>query len=128
MQLAKNVIDIGLSINTRAEPRFWQQDAGVRFDHVQPIRSGQKQYRHDAHGLRLPNHHVELLPDAAPSGYRELIGAMASRRQSAWSILMATAFAWCRGHDGVTGIAVAAAVRDLATHCSSHGDILGFAG
>src|SRR5690242_14610060 len=77
MQLAKNVIDIGLSTND-LEPmlRFWQQDAGLRFDHVLPIRRGQKQYRHDAHGSVIKlNHHVEALPDAAPSGYRELITA-----------------------------------------------------
>jgi len=49
MQLAKNVIDLGLSTNN-LEPmlRFWQQDAGLRFDHVLPVRRGQKQYRHDA--------------------------------------------------------------------------------
>ncbi|MHC2436429.1 hypothetical protein [Bradyrhizobium sp. USDA 4451] len=77
MQLAKTVIDIGLSSN-HLEPmlRFWQQDAGLRFDHVQPIRRGQKQYRHDAHGSVIKlNHHVEPLPDAPPSGYRELIVA-----------------------------------------------------
>lgn len=41
MQLAKNVIDIGLSTNN-LEPmlRFWQQDASLRFDHVLPIRRG----------------------------------------------------------------------------------------
>jgi len=49
MQLAKNVIDLGLSTNN-LEPmlRFWQQGAGLRFDHVLPVRRGQKQYRHDA--------------------------------------------------------------------------------
>jgi lactoylglutathione lyase len=49
MQLAKNVIDLGLSTNN-LEPmlRFWQQDAGLRFDHVLPVRRGQKQYRLDA--------------------------------------------------------------------------------
>jgi hypothetical protein len=30
--------------------RFWQQDVGLRFDHVLPVRRGQKQYRHDALG------------------------------------------------------------------------------
>ncbi|WFU62130.1 hypothetical protein [Bradyrhizobium brasilense] len=45
------MIDVGLSFND-LEPmlRFWQQEAGLRFDHVQPIRRGQKQYRHDAQG------------------------------------------------------------------------------
>src|SRR5216684_2409899 len=79
MQLAKNVIDFGLSTNN-LEPmlRFWQQDAGLRFDHVLPVRRGQKQYRHDALGSVIKlNHHVEPLPAAAPSGYRELIIARA---------------------------------------------------
>ena len=51
MLLAKNFIDVGLSTNN-LEPmlRFWQQDAGLRFDHVLPVRHGQKQYRHDALG------------------------------------------------------------------------------
>jgi predicted SnoaL-like aldol condensation-catalyzing enzyme len=41
MQLAKNVIDIGVSTNN-LEPmlRFWQQDVGLRFDYVLPVRRG----------------------------------------------------------------------------------------
>lgn len=130
MQLAKTVIDVGLSSNN-LEPmlRFWQQDAGIRFDHVQPIRRGQKQYRHDAHGSVIKlNHHVELLPDAAPSGYRELIiardGVVTPQRMvdpdGNRVCLVAP------GHDGITQIAVTMAVRDLATHCRFYGDILGF--
>ncbi len=75
MQLAKSVIDVGLSTNN-LEPmlRFWQQDVAVRFDHVLPVRRGQKQYRHDEQGSVIKlNHHAEPLPEAAPSGYRELI-------------------------------------------------------
>src|ERR1700732_4598805 len=75
MQLAKNVIDVGLSTNN-LEPmlRFWQQDAGLRFDHVLPVRRGQKQYRHDAQGSVIKlNHHADSLPAAAPSGYRAVI-------------------------------------------------------
>jgi hypothetical protein len=54
--------------------RFWQQDVAVRFDHVLPVRRGQKQYRHDEQGSVIKlNHHAEPLPEAAPSGYRELI-------------------------------------------------------
>jgi len=132
MQLAKNVIDIGLSTNN-LEPmlRFWQQDAGVRFDHVQPIRRGQKQYRHDAHGSVIKlNHHVEPLPDAAPSGYRELMIAR-DGVETPKRMVDPDGNGVCLvppGHDGVTGIAVAVAVRDLATHCRFYGDILGFAG
>lgn len=131
MQLAKNVIDIGLSTNN-LEPmlHFWQQDAGLRFDHVLPIRRGQKQYRHDAHGSVIKlNHHVEPLPDAAPSGYRELIvareGVTAPQRMAdpdGNSVCLVAP-----GYDGITQIAVAMAVRDLAAHRRFYGDILGFA-
>ena len=75
MQLAKSVIDVGLSTNN-LEPmlRFWRQDAAVRFDHVLPVRRGQKQYRHDEQGSIIKiNHHAEPLAEAAPSGYRELV-------------------------------------------------------
>ncbi|MCP3417027.1 VOC family protein [Bradyrhizobium brasilense] len=130
MQLAKNVIDVGLSFND-LEPmlRFWQQEAGLRFDHVQPIRRGQKQYRHDAHGSVIKlNHHVEPLPDVAPSGYRELIiaraGVDAPQRMAdpdGNSVCLVPP-----GHDGITQIAVMLAVRDLAAHRRFFGDILGF--
>ena len=85
MQLAKNVIDVGLSTNN-LEPmlRFWQQDVAVRFDHVLPVRRGQKQYRHDEQGSVIKlNHHAEPLPEAAPSGYRELIIAREGLREAA---------------------------------------------
>ena len=75
MQLVKSVIDVGLSTNN-LDPmlRFWQQDAAIRFDHVLPVRRGQKQYRHNEQGSVIKlNHHAEPLPEAAPSGYRKLI-------------------------------------------------------
>ncbi|MGN8550071.1 VOC family protein [Bradyrhizobium sp. 13971] len=108
--------------------RFWQQDAGLRFDHVQPIRRGQKQYRHAQGSVIKLNHHVEPLPDAAPSGYRELIIARAGVETPQHMhdpdgnrvCLVAP------GHDGITQIAVAMAVRDLAAHRRFYGDILGF--
>ena len=91
MQLAKNVIDIRLSTNN-LEPmlRFWQQDVAVRFDHVLPVRRGQKQYRHDEQGSVIKlNHHPERLPEAAPSGYRVSIGSgsgppIGSKRDPVW--------------------------------------------
>jgi catechol 2,3-dioxygenase-like lactoylglutathione lyase family enzyme len=131
MQLAKNVIDIGLSTNN-LEPmlRFWQQDAAVRFDHVLPVRRGQKQYRHDEQGSVIKlNHHVEPLPEAAPSGYRELIIAREGLQTSQRMIdpdgnrvrLVPP------GHDGVTQIGIAMRVRSLGEHRKFYGDILGFA-
>jgi hypothetical protein len=73
MLLAKNVVDVGLSTNN-LEPmlRFCQQDAGLRFNQILPVRRGQKQYRYDADGSVIKlNHHLDPLPEAAPSGYRD---------------------------------------------------------
>jgi catechol 2,3-dioxygenase-like lactoylglutathione lyase family enzyme len=131
MQLAKNVIDVGLSTN-QLEPmlQFWRQDAGLRFDHVLPVRRGQKQYRHDARGSVIKlNHHRDPLPDAASSGYRELVIAREGVEQPRAMIdpdgnrvrLVPP------GHDGITQIAVAMAVRSLSEHRKFYGDILGFA-
>ena len=77
MQLAKPRVDIGLNTNN-LEPMlaFWQNEAGIPFDHVLPIQSGLKQHRHDALGSVLKiNHYRETLPDTPPSGYVELLVA-----------------------------------------------------
>jgi lactoylglutathione lyase len=131
MHLAKNVIDVGLLTNN-LEPmlRFWQQDVGFRFDHVLPVRRGQKQYRHDAHGSVIKlNHHAEPLPEAAPSGYRELIvareGLQKPRRMvdpDGNRVRLVPL-----GCDGITQLAVAMGVRSLSEHRRFYGDILGFA-
>jgi catechol 2,3-dioxygenase-like lactoylglutathione lyase family enzyme len=75
MQLAKPCIDIGLATNN-LQPmlRFWQDEAGVAFDHRLPIRRGMDQYRHDLAGSVLKiNHLADPLPASSPSGYRELL-------------------------------------------------------
>src|SRR6266705_395624 len=128
MQLAKSVIDVGLSTND-LEPmlRFWQQDVAVRFDHVLPVRRGQKQYRHDEQGSVIKlNHHAEPLPDAAPSGFRELIiareGLQKPRRMvdpDGNRVQLVPP-----GYDGVTQIAVAMGVRSLSEHRRFYGDSL----
>ena len=131
MQLAKSVIDVGLSTNN-LEPmlRFWQQDAAVRFDHMLPVRRGQKQYRHDEQGSVIKlNHHTEPLPEAAPSGFRELIIAREGLREPRRMVdpdgnrvqLVP------KGFDGVTQLGVAMGVRSLGEHRRFYGDILGFA-
>ena len=131
MQLAKKVIDVGLSTNN-LEPmlRFWQEDAGLRFDQVLPVRRGQKQYRHDAQGSVIKlNHHTEPLPGAAPSGYRELI--IAREGVQAPRLLFDPDGNRVRlvppGHDGVTQLAVVIGVRSLSEHRRFYGDLLGFA-
>ena len=131
MQLAKNVIDIRLSTNN-LEPmlRFWQQDVAVRFDHVLPVRRGQKQYRHDEQGSVIKlNHHPERLPEAAPSGYRELMIARDGLQKPLRMVdpdgnrvqLVPPGF------DGVIQLGVAMGVRSLREHRRFYGDILGFA-
>jgi lactoylglutathione lyase len=131
MQLAKNFIDIGLSTN-HLEPmlRFWQQDAALRFDHVLPVRRGQKQYRHDEQGSVIKlNHHEAPLPEAARSGYRELMiareGLQKPRRMvdpDGNRVQLVPP-----GHDGITQLAVSMGVRSLSEHRRFYGDILGFA-
>ncbi len=130
MQLAKDVIDVGLSTNNLGPMlRFWQQDVGLRFDHVLPVRRGQKQYRHDALGSVIKlNHHVEALPAAAPSGYRELIIAregvttprtMVDPDGNRMRLVPP-------GHDGITQLALTMGVRSVSEHRRFYGDILGF--
>ena len=68
MNLAKPYVDIGLNTNNLgAMLDFWQNQAGLKFDHVLPIRKGMQQHRHDAlgsvvkinhHANRFPSHHL----------------------------------------------------------------------
>jgi catechol 2,3-dioxygenase-like lactoylglutathione lyase family enzyme len=131
MLLAKNAVDVGLSTNN-LEPmlRFWQQDAGLRFDQILPVRRGQKQYRYDADGSVIKlNHHMDPLPEAAPSGYREVIIAREDVDDPCPMVdpdgnrvrLVPL------GHDGVTQLGIAMGVRSLSEHRRFYGDILGFA-
>src|SRR6186997_119437 len=75
MKLAKPRIDIGLRTNN-VQPllNFWQKEIGVPFDHLLPIRKGQKQHRHDLLGSVLKiNELADPIPDRPRSGYRELL-------------------------------------------------------
>jgi catechol 2,3-dioxygenase-like lactoylglutathione lyase family enzyme len=131
MQLAKNVIDVGLSTSL-LQPmlQFWQQDAGVPFDHVLPVRRGLKQYRHQEQGSVIKlNHHRVPLREAPPSGYRELIiaregtaGAQQLVDPDGNGVRLATP-----GHEGVTQIGLVMSVRNLDRHRRFYGDILEFA-
>ena len=79
--------------------------------------------------VRSSSSYAEPLPEAAPSGYRELIIAREGLRQPQRMVdpdgnrvqLVPG------GYDGVTQIAVAMAVRSLGAHRTFYGDILGFA-
>jgi catechol 2,3-dioxygenase-like lactoylglutathione lyase family enzyme len=129
MKLAKPQVDIGLSTND-PDPMlaFWQNTVGLRLDHVLPIRRGQNQHRHDAMGSVVKiNHHADPLPDAAPSGYRELIiarpGCTAPQTQhdpDGNRVGLVPP-----GHDGVRQIGIRLAVRDLDAHRRFYRDALG---
>ena len=75
MNLAKPRVDIGLNTNRlEAMLAFWRGEIGVPFDHVLPIRKGQKQHRHDLLGTVLKINHFEApLPDAPRAGYNEVL-------------------------------------------------------
>jgi lactoylglutathione lyase len=131
LKLAKPQVDIGLATNN-LEPMlaFWQGTVGLKLDHVLPVRRGQKQHRHDAAGSVVKiNHHVEPLPEAPPTGYRELILAQPSRAAP----LALTDPDGNRvslvppGHDGIRQIGIRLAVRDLDAHRGFYADALGLA-
>ncbi|MBA4179078.1 MAG: VOC family protein [Anaerolinea sp.] len=79
MELAKDHIDVGLFTNN-LEPMlaFWQQDVGLAFEELLPTGGGNRQHRHAMNGSVLKlNHARDPLPEAPPSGYRELLIARA---------------------------------------------------
>lgn len=117
MKLAKPRFDIGLATNN-LEPMlaFWQGEAGAPFDHLLKVRRGMDQHRHDLMGSVLKiNHLADPLPQAPPSGYRELLiareglsapKALTDPDGNQVSLVPV-------GHQGVTQIGVRLAVRDL---------------
>jgi catechol 2,3-dioxygenase-like lactoylglutathione lyase family enzyme len=107
---------------------FWQNEVGLRFDHVLPLRRSQTQYRHDAAGSVVKiNHHIEPIPSAPPSGYRELIVAQTSRSArldmadpdgNAVSVVPP-------GYHGVKQIGIRMGVRDLDVHRHFYANVVG---
>jgi predicted enzyme related to lactoylglutathione lyase len=126
MKLAKPRVDIGLATNeVKPMLRFWQDEAGIPFDHLLPIRRGQNQHRHDVLGSVLKiNENEAPLPDNPPSGYRELLvaregltepRALADPEGNRVTLVPP-------GYDGVTQIGIRMAVRDLAAHRKFYGE------
>ncbi|WLA83285.1 VOC family protein [Bradyrhizobium elkanii] len=75
MNLAKSRIDIGLYTNN-AQPllEFWRNEIQLPFDHLLPVRKGQKQHRFDLLGSVLKiNELAAPILERPPSGYCELL-------------------------------------------------------
>ena len=131
MDLAKPRIDFGLT-TTNLEPmlRFWQDEVGLPFDHVLPIRRGHDQHRHDALGSVIKINHTEgVLAEGPPTGYRELYIARPGLAEAKPMIdpdgnrVTLVPPGW----RGIGQIGVRLAVRDVAAHRRFYAEALGLA-
>jgi predicted enzyme related to lactoylglutathione lyase len=129
MKLAKPRIDIGFTTNN-VQPLldFWQKEIGLPFDHLLPIRKGQKQHRHDLLGSVLKiNELADPIPDRPRSGYRELLiareGLSAPKTLTDSEGNRVTLVP--KGTYGITRIGIRLAVRDVAAHRKFYTDALG---
>src|SRR5579871_3909974 len=131
MQLAKPRIDIGFRTNNSAPVlAFWQNDIGLPFEGVLPVRKGQKQHRHDLLGSVLKINEVDApIPDVPLAGYRELL--IAREGIAAPKTLVDPegnrVTLMPRGTFGITRIGIRLAVRDVAAHRKFYTDALGLA-
>lgn len=130
MQLAKPVFDVGLFTNQlESMLAFWQQEASLAFDHMQPLGGGVRQHRHQlpGGGVFKLNHARDPLAQAAASGYRELLlareGLNAPRELQDPDGNRVTLLP--PGRLGVTGFGMRLAVADLAAHGAFLGRALG---
>jgi len=128
MELAKPCMDVGLFTNRRQEMfDFWQQEIGLPYDHLGKLGGGVQQHRHHMNGSIFKlNQARDPLPDAPPSGYRELTiaqdGLSETRRLTDpdGNIVILVP----PGTDGITGIGIKMGVRDPASFHKFYGDVL----
>jgi catechol 2,3-dioxygenase-like lactoylglutathione lyase family enzyme len=131
MKLAKPRIDIGFPTNN-VQPLldFWQKEVGLPFDHLLPIRKGQKQHRHELSGSVLKiNEFADPIPERPLSGYRELLiardGLSAPKSLTDPEGNRVTLVP--KGTYGIERIGVRLAVRDVAAHRTFYTEALGLA-
>jgi lactoylglutathione lyase len=131
MNLAKPRVDVGLNTsNLESMLAFWQGEMGVPFDHVLPIRKGQKQHRHDLLGSVLKiNHFADPLPAAPRAGYAEVLIARPGLTQMkiARDPEGVVAGLVPPGTLGIQQIGIKLKVRDLEAHRRFYADALGLA-
>ena len=128
MRLAKPQIDVAVMTN-RLESMldFWQHEAGLPFEEVLPVSRGHRQHRHGLNGSVFKLNHLKAeLPAAAPGGLRRLSlareGIEAPRElvdPDGSRLLLVPP-----GHQGVVGIGVDLAVRDLGAAQRFYGEVL----
>ncbi len=120
MRLAKRHIDVGLFTNNAdAMIAFWRDGIGLPYEEMLPMGGGLQQHRFGMNGSVLKVNSVrDPMQPAAAAGYRELliardgIGAprtLADPDGNAVTLVPPQ-------FEGVTGIAVRLAVRDVAAH------------
>jgi catechol 2,3-dioxygenase-like lactoylglutathione lyase family enzyme len=129
MKLAKPRIDIGFPTNN-VQPLldFWQKEIGLPFDHLLPIRKGQKQHRHELLGSVLKiNEFADPIPDRPLSGYRELLiardGLTVPKSLTDPESNRVTLVP--KGVYGIERIGIRLAVRDVAAHRKFYTEALG---
>ncbi len=131
MQLAKPRIDIGFSTNNAAPTlAFWQNEIGLPFEGVLPVRRGQNQHRHDLLGSVLKiNEREAPIPDMPLAGYRELLIARdgVARPTTLVDPEGNRVTLVPPGTAGVTRIGIRLAVRDVAAHRKFYSEALGLA-
>ncbi len=130
MNLAKPRVDVGLNTNRLEEMlAFWQSEMNVPFDHVLPIRKGQKQYRHNLSGSVLKiNHFADPLPDTPPAGYAEIVIARAGL-EPAYIDPEGMIVQFLPPHNALSigQIGIKLNVRNLERHKAFYADALGLA-
>jgi lactoylglutathione lyase len=130
MRLAKQHLDVGLFTTNEDEMlRFWQKEVGLPFAETLPLGGGVRQHRHDMNGSILKlNTARDPLNEAPPSGYLRLIIARTGISESR-SLIDPDGNAINLvppGHDGVQGIAIELAVRDVTAHDRFFADAMQF--
>jgi len=120
MDIAKPHLDVGLYINAWPAARgFWEQQAGLAYDHMGKLGGGVQQHRFHANGSIIKiNHARDPLPALPPGG---ICGVRVARDGLAVPLPLADPDGnrltlVPTGADGVTAIAIELLVRNRDAH------------